>query len=65
MDEGADEIAGLRVSDADRVLDDAGHWIRRACGICLCMAEERHDVARRGQSDAQHQRIFRRVDELV
>jgi hypothetical protein len=29
------------------------------------MAEERHDVARGGQPDAQHQRIFRRVDELV
>ena len=27
MDEGADEIARLRVSDADRVLDGAGHWI--------------------------------------
>ena len=47
------------------MIDDAGHWIRRARGIGLPMAEERDDIARGGQSDAQHQRILRRVDQFV
>ena len=65
MDESADEIARLRVADADRVIDRAGDGIRRAGGVRLRVTEERHDVARRGEADAEHQRVSRRVDKLV
>ena len=65
MDERADEVAGLRVAHADGVIDRAGDGIRRAGAIRLRVPEERHDVARRGEADAEHQRISRRVDKIV
>src|SRR6185436_3561160 len=65
MNEGADEIARLRVADADRTIDRAGDGIRRARTVALRMTEERHDVAGRGETGAEHQWIFRRVNKLI
>ena len=65
MDEGPDEVARLRVADGDHVADRAGDRIRRALRVGGGAAEERRDVARRRQADAEHQRILRGVGELV
>ena len=42
-----------------------GDRVRRAGGVRRGVAEERDDVARRGQADAEHQRVLGRVGELV
>ena len=57
MDEGPDEVPRLRVADRDHVADRAGDRIRRALRVRGGAAEERRDVARRRQADAEHQRI--------
>ena len=60
-----DEVPGLRVADRDHVLMIPATGFGRACAIRGGVAEERDDVARRGQADAKHERILRRVDQLV
>ena len=60
-----DEVPGLRVADRHRMTDDAAHWIRDAALVARGVAEERDDVPRGRQTDGEHQRILRRVDQLV
>ena len=65
VNERLDEIARLRVPDGNRMRNRACDRVCRAGGICRGTAEERHDVARCGQSDPQHEWILCRVDQLV
>ena len=57
--------AGLRHAEADRTVDPAGEHIRRTRGIRALVAQERHDIARRRQSEADHLRVLGLIDELV
>ena len=59
------QVARLRVADRHRVRHVSGDRVGHAAAVARGVTEERHDVARRGKSDAEHQRILRRVDELV
>ena len=53
---GCRSLPGGRAARAGSALPDV---------VCVSIAKERGDVARHGVAEAHHQRIFRRIDQLV
>ena len=64
-DEGAQERAGLRAALGDRPAHDSRHRIRRARVVRFLVAEERVEIARGGEADAEHERILHGVLQFV
>ena len=65
VQEGPDEVAGLRTAAGDDPRNLIGQRIRRALGIARRIAEERRHVTKRGVPDAEHVRVPRGEHDLV
>ena len=65
MDIAAQEVAGLRVAFGDGQFDLLRHGIRGSVVVLVVVAQEGVEVAGGGVADAEDERVFGGVDELI